>query len=288
MDRATIWALDDRVRRGPAHAFVDPRRRSGAPNGDPGERGALDLLPAPTGACHPPPAARRTSPDEAPIDRQSLARFGTRSSAVVPAHRGQLGGGRPLGRFGSRGAPLARRVDRAAPAPRRHLRQRAGAAARRARRPREREAHPGPGRTADDRPGGGAPTHRPRAARWGESGPCGAVDRLERARGRSPRGHAGRPTRRGRSAPGAHRRAGGGDPAPVARAPSRHPAVHGPGCRAAQSLPRVRARAWPRGDIPGGRRPRNRALRRRALPLPRDAGSAQECRAGMRRPARFG
>ena len=89
-----------------------------------------------------------------------------------------------------RGAPLARRADPAAPAPRRHLCQRAGAAARRARGARERGAHPEPGRAADDRPGGGAPAHRPRAARWRESGACGAVDRLERAREALPEGTA--------------------------------------------------------------------------------------------------
>ena len=194
VDRATIWALEDRFRRGPAHAFVDSRRRSGSPTVVQESEAPRDLLPAPSGSCRPPPAGRepaRRGSDRPPEPRAVRHAFERRG----PPHRARLGGGRPLGRYGSRGAPLARRADSAAPAPRRpslptpwHGSARERAAHESA------KAHPGPGRTADDRPGGGAPAHRPRAARWGESGPCGAVDRLERARGRPPRGHARRPT----------------------------------------------------------------------------------------------
>ena len=89
-------------RRGPTHAFVDPRGRSGSPDGCPGERGASDLLAAPAGACHPPPAAwrlaRRSSdpPPEPRAVRHAVERRG-------PPHRGQRGWW-----AGSRSVPFSR------------------------------------------------------------------------------------------------------------------------------------------------------------------------------------
>ena len=91
--------------RGPGKAFRLPRA------GHPGERDPMDLLPASPGSRRPPPVARG-SPDEAPIDRQSLARFGTRSTAVAPlVEGGSVVGGLSVGTV-LRGAPLARRADR--------------------------------------------------------------------------------------------------------------------------------------------------------------------------------
>ena len=86
-DRASLWALDDRRRRGPDHAFMDPAgvapmRRSSTRSTFPGPSRQIRQ-----GHVRPSPAARR-SVDEAPIDRQSLAQIGTRSTAVAPLVEG--------------------------------------------------------------------------------------------------------------------------------------------------------------------------------------------------------
>ena len=94
--------------------------------------------------------------------------------------------------------------------------------------------------------------------------------------------------RGGRPTAGARGRAGGGDPPPLSRAPSGRAPARRRGRRAPQLLPRVRADAWPPGDVPGGGRARERAGRRRALPLPGRAGRARQRRqaCGGRRGAR--
>ena len=69
-----------------------------------------------------------------------------------------------------------------------------------------------------------------------------------------PEGTGGRPASGRGPAAEPHGRAGGGHPAPLARAPSRILQYAGPRRRAPGPLSRVRTRAWPHGDVPGGRR----------------------------------